>query len=142
MSGIFLDTSSLVKAYHREEDSDSVLDTLAHYDRIFLSEIAKIEFASAFYRKLARGEATATEVEAGIGFFEDDHAQYHWIKLDAETVLAAKGLLKIHGAGGLRTLDAIQLAAAVSLKGTAEMFMTADKVLRAVFRKEGLPMKW
>lgn len=142
MSGIFLDTSSLVKAYHREEDSDRVLDTLAQHDRIFLSEVAKIEFVSAFYRKMARGEATATEAEAGIRFFEDDHAQYHWIKLDAETVHAAKGLLRVHGTGGLRTLDAIQLAAAVSVKGTAEMFMTADKVLRSVFLKEGLPMKW
>jgi len=69
MKNIFMDTSSLVKAYHRETDSDKVLKTLPEYQHIFLSEITKIEFVSAVMKKVNKGDATEKEAMQAIHFF-------------------------------------------------------------------------
>jgi hypothetical protein len=42
---------------------------------------------------------------------------------------------------GLRTLDGIQLATAVSLFQQVDIFFTADKLLESLFEAEGLPTK-
>lgn len=55
---VYLDTSSLLKLYHFEEGSD-ILDNLFANNPItdiFLSEIAKIEFASAIWKKVRTKE--------------------------------------------------------------------------------------
>lgn len=41
----------------------------------------------------------------------------------------------------LRTLDALQLASALEVKATVNKFITADKLLLALFEKEDLPTK-
>ena len=39
---------------------------------------------------------------------------------------------------GLRTLDSIQLACAVSVNGKVDVFLTSDKIMEKIFEKEGL----
>jgi uncharacterized protein len=54
MMKIFLDTSSLIKLYHQEIGT-AYLDTIFenfNINEIFLSELAKIEFDSAVYKKV------------------------------------------------------------------------------------------
>ena len=46
-----------------------------------------------------------------------------------------------HGMDGLRTLDAIQLATAVSLKAEVDLNKSSDKLLTKLFEKEGLVVK-
>ena len=46
-----------------------------------------------------------------------------------------------YGEEGLRTLDSIQLAAAVSLKAKVDLNKSSDKLLTKLFEKEGLVVK-
>jgi uncharacterized protein len=51
---IFLDTSSLFKLYHKE-DGTEIIEQVFNDNKItavFLSEIAKIEFASTVWKKV------------------------------------------------------------------------------------------
>ncbi len=49
----FLDTSSLLKLYHNEIDSDIVRNSLSRgVDEIFLSDNAILEFRSAVWKKV------------------------------------------------------------------------------------------
>ena len=52
----------------------------------------------------------------------------------------AKGLIHKYGMQGLRTLDSIQLATAISLKNECELFITSDKLLNSFFKQEALPV--
>jgi len=141
MKSIFLDTSSLVKVYHREPDSDNILKTLPEFQRIILSEITKIEFISAFRKKVNRSEATETEAKDAIRFFENDYNKFHWVVIDSKIIHSAKNLLNDYSKIGLRTLDAIQLACAVSVKDITDENLTSDKILKNIFLKEGLISK-
>ena len=50
-------------------------------------------------------------------------------------------LISRHQAAGLRTLDALQLAAALTVRAEAHLFLTADARLAAIFEQEGLPIR-
>jgi len=60
---IFLDTSSLFKLYHKEADSAIIKQALTdnNITTIFLSEIAKIEFASTVWKKVRKQQMTALQ---------------------------------------------------------------------------------
>ena len=47
----FIDTSSLIKIYHKEEGSQKVIDLYKSEANINISELAAIEFISAIYRE-------------------------------------------------------------------------------------------
>jgi len=52
----------------------------------------------------------------------------------------AEGLLMKWGECGLRSLDSIQLASAITLQSQSDcIFQTADKTLAKLFKKEKLP---
>ena len=55
-----------------------------------------------------------------------------------EIVETASFFLDKYGVKGLRTLDSIQLACAVSLKNSVDLFITSDNILLDIFNKEGL----
>lgn len=138
MKGIYLDTSSLVKVYHKESDSDKIIITLPQYQDVFLSELTKIEFVSAIWKKVKYGELTETEAREGIHFFENDDTKFEWVFIDREIIHLAKKFVNLYWEMGLRTLDSIQLACAVSLKNKADNFLTSDKILKKIMEKEGL----
>lgn len=138
MKGIYLDTSSLVKVYHKESDSDKIIITLPQYQDVFLSELTKIEFVSAIWKKVKYGELTETEAREGIHFFENDDTKFEWVFIDREIIHLAKKFVNLYWEMGLRTLDLIQLACAVSLKNKADNFLTSDKILKKIMEKEGL----
>lgn len=138
MKGIYLDTSSLVKIYHNEPDSDKIIKILPPYQVIYLSEITKIEFVSAFWKKSRRGEASEAEAKEAIRFFESDYYKFEWVLIDGEIIQTANKYVTHYREMGLRTLDSIQLACAVSLKNKADNFLTSDKILKKMMEKEGL----
>ena len=138
---LFIDTSSILKVYHKESDTERILKILSDIvSGIYLSEIAKIEFNSALWKKYRTGEANESQVKQAIQFFENDHSKYKWVNIEGEIINAAKDLLNKYGASGLKTLDSIQLACAVSLKGIAAEFLTSDKILEKHFLKESLSL--
>ena len=59
----FLDTSSLIKLYHQEEGSDSIMEALSNdVEEIFLSELAVLEFRSALWKKIRKKEVRTRNV--------------------------------------------------------------------------------
>jgi len=71
---IFLDTSSLIKLYHTEqgtEELDKLLDENS-VQEIYLSEIAKIEFNSAVWKKVRTKDLTKEEAVEIIDSFQTD----------------------------------------------------------------------
>jgi uncharacterized protein len=59
--------------------------------------------------------------------------------LNTDIVQSACELINKYGVEGLRSLDSIQLATAVALKGKADLFLTSDKLLESLILKERLP---
>ncbi|MCH8318162.1 MAG: type II toxin-antitoxin system VapC family toxin [Bacteroidetes bacterium] len=139
MKNIYLDSSSLIKVYHREFDTDSVLTILSNdIDEIYLSDLTKVEVNSAIWKKIRMGESTENEGKELIKNFESDYAKYEWVKVDLEILNSAKELIKKYGKDGLRTLDSIQLACAVNIKEKVDEYLSSDNKLKELFIKEDL----
>ena len=136
---VYLDTSSLLKLYHQEKDSDAVLSVIeGGVDGIFLSEIAGLEFRSAFWRKVRERELDEKIAGEAIEYFQNDFDKFQWVALQADIIESAKSLLMKHGGKGLRTLDSLQLASAMTLKEDDCMFLTSDVLLKSLMREENL----
>ena len=138
---LFLDTSSLIKLYHEEKDSDSFKSIIVQnsISSIFLSELTRVEFLSALWKKQRLGELTTKIISQIASWFEEDAAQFAFIPLDNDIIDYACQLLNKYGPDGLRSLDGIQLATAIALRGQADLFVTSDKLLGSLLAKEQLP---
>lgn len=138
---LFLDTSSLFKLYHKEADSNHVEDIFIRNKviTVFVSELAKIEFASSVWKKFRTKEIDAKEANALLRAFEKDYAKYSFVLIDSTIVEDAKQLFTKYGELGLRTFDSIQLATALILRTKADLFKTADHLLDSFFTSELLP---
>lgn len=138
---LFLDTSSLIKLYHEEKDSESLKNVIVQnsISSIFLSELTRVEFLSALWKKRRQGELTTEIVEQMALLFEEDASQFTFMPLNDHIVQEACMLLSRYGLEGLRSLDSLQLATAIALKDHADLFVTSDKLLESLFTKEQLP---
>ncbi len=132
---LFLDTSSLVKLYHRETGTEplELLFSAVRLTTVFLSELSKIEFTSTIWKKVRTKEITALEAQTTLELFESDFDKYTFVAVDRIIIEQARLLMSTYGAQGLRTLDSIQLATSVSLAHQADLFITADKLLQSFF---------
>ena len=138
---IFLDTSSLIKLYNKEADTHIVENIFIQNSVtfLFLSEISKMEFISAIWKKVRTKEIAEEKAEIIIQLFEKSFENYFFIKNDSLVFDHARTLLAKYGKLGLRTLDSIQLSVAVSLINEVDLFVTADKLLKFFFNIESLP---
>ena len=138
----FLDTSSLIKLYHQEEGSDSITRTISNdVEEIFLSELAVLEFRSAIWKKTREKEIEEKDAIEVISFFHNDHDNFQWILLQSDIVESAAHLLMKYGKNGLRTLDSLQLATALTLKDEECIFLTSDKLLQSLLEEEKLKIR-
>ncbi len=137
---VFLDTSSLVKLYQQESGSEAIqnLVSAAEVSAIYLSELAKLEFLSALWKKVRLKEITDEIAKAVFENFQNDIDKFNWIKLDSEIIKSASEQLMKYGNTGLRTLDSIQFASALTLKSRTCIFHTSDDLLKSLFEKEKL----
>lgn len=138
---LFFDTSSLFKLYHQEADSARVETTLHDHEveTIFLSELTKIEFPSAIWKKWRTKELTEPQAKVLIRLIEKDRFKYSFVPLDSSAVNQAISLIDKYGPQGLRTLDGLQLVVAISVRTTATLFKSADKLLNSFFVAKSLP---
>lgn len=135
----FLDSSSLIKLYHQEDGSDLLMKTLSNdIEEIILSELAILEFRSALWRKIREKEIKENAAIEVIKYFQDDADNFQWILLQSDIIDSASHLLMKYGNRGLRTLDSLQLAAALTLKDEECVFLTSDKLLHTLFKEEQL----
>jgi len=136
---LFFDTSALVKRYADEQGTQTV-DQLVETpeNTIVITSLSVIEIASAFRRKYNRGEIN-DQTRDGLlaSFFEEATEQFTIIPVDESIFENAFGLVLDDD---LRTLDALQLAAALSLPTPNPdiTFVCADKTLIDVAERHGL----
>jgi len=134
----FLDTSSLVKLYHQETGSETILKTLSNIKAVVLSEIAILEFRSAFWKKIRQKELPEETAVNVIACFENDYDKFQWIIIDSNVIHSSAGLLMRYGSKGLRTLDSLQLACALTLEIDDYIFLSSDVLLLEFFNNEKL----
>ena len=140
---IYMDTSSLLKLYHAEDGTDELDKFLENHpvEGIFLSEISKIEFDSAVWKKVRMKDLDINGAEEIVESFESDYANYTFIQIESQLLQQARALVSKHGTEGLRTLDALQLASAITIKNTIALAITADNLLGSLMQKEGIKVK-
>ena len=75
---VFLDTSSLLKLYCKEKETEELVSLIvnANLQKIYLTEIAKIEFASAIWKKVRTQELTSTQATVLLALFENDSQHF------------------------------------------------------------------
>ncbi len=135
---IYLDTSTLFKLYHQEVGSQAIDDFFAKntITRIYISEIAKIEFISTVWKKIRMAEISKDNGLAIITLFKVDLKKYTVIPIERPIIKLAEELFSKYGYGGLRTLDSIQLATAIAVKDQIQLFKSDDKLLADFFNQE------
>ncbi len=135
----FLDSSSLLKLYHKEPDSDIIIKVLSSdIKELFISELSILEVRSAVWKKVRTGELSTNIASRVILYFQKDYNKFQWIKLESNIIKTASELLMKYGNKGLRTLDSLQLASALVLKDETCIFITSDKLLDSLFKEENL----
>ena len=137
---LFLDTSSLVKLYHKETGTSELesLFATSKITTVFLSELSKVEFTSTLWKKVRTGELVEVNAQTTLALFESDFEKYTFVATDSIIIERARMLLSTYGVRGLRTLDGIQLSTAVSLAQQTNLFLTADTLLKSFLESEGL----
>ena len=144
MADRFFDTSAAAKHYRVEMGTTKVDAFLAEAGaRHFLSELSVVELHSVLARLVRTGQITAADFHLARGRFLADIAGGLWQMVSITTVHfhRAQQLLVKHAlAQSLRTLDAIQLAAALSLHALKPLdaFVCADTNLCHIAAAEGL----
>lgn len=144
MARYFLDSSALVKRYHREEGSEAVERLLAvPGERFLVSRLAIVEVTSSFARLVREKSLSADDLAKLVARMEDDVAGGVFAVVavssmrlaDAATLIATQGLTI-----PLRTLDAIHLATALAIHGRSRLagFVAADRKLLAAAEACGL----
>ena len=140
MSKYYLDTSALVKVYHREAGTGAVLNIYRSDDEIAISELNKIELLSAAYRKYREHEITHEALAAVTEKFEDDiDERYDVLKFSSLVVDEARSLLRRFAEDrALKALDSIQFAFFSIYCDRQTVFVCADATLDAIARDQGI----
>ncbi|WP_446008043.1 type II toxin-antitoxin system VapC family toxin [Candidatus Electrothrix sp.] len=139
MKSYYLDTSALVKIYHREIGTETMLGLYRGSDTLFISELAKIELLSTVYRKYREHGITQETLEALVQKFEDDlDRRYQLIKFSSLVIAEAWEFLRSTAENrGLRTLDSLQTAFFKTYCDSATIFVSADTVLENLVSEAG-----
>lgn len=105
----YCDTSALFKVFVEEADSDRVVAWLAEADQAACSCVGFVEVHAALARRRDEGHLTAEDVTQALEKLRESWRSLAVVDLDPET---AASMAMSHA---LRSLDAVHLAAAVSL---------------------------
>ena len=133
---LYLDTSSLLKLYVGEQHSPAVRDWAVAAQMLATSRVTYPESVAALARRHRLGDLSDTSLRRALAALKRQWPSMAAIELHEE--LAAELALR----HALRGLDAIQLAAALTVAQTAGMalvaFSTFDRQLEQAAHAEGL----
>ncbi len=115
---LYVDSSALLKRYVEEPDS-TVAEELLHSDPSLVTSRHTVVEVRRNLARLLESQAASEAKEA----FLSDMAAFALVELDAATCEAAATIAELLG---VRTLDALHLAAAQRLGGAALPFLTFD----------------
>ncbi|MEO8211472.1 MAG: type II toxin-antitoxin system VapC family toxin [bacterium] len=137
---VFLDTNALVKLYHNEKGADA-LDNFLNEHEIFhisISEIAIVEFHSAFMRKLRLKEIEIKNLQSLFGIFDKNIKDFNIIETNKSVIeLSVRLIDKYSPTYILNTLDSIHLSSALISNQIIPVshFITSDIKLIEVANK-------
>lgn len=135
---LYLDTSSLVKLYVREDGSDEMKALLDRARVVATSQVAYPEACAAFAKKHMQGDFTDELYRAVINNLQQDWPAY--FALDVSWPVA-KLAGELAGQHRLRGFDAIHLASAVTIKTrlrSTVTFCSSDRKLEDAAHAESL----
>jgi len=134
----FLDTSSLVKIYHKEQGSEIVIDLYKSSDDLVISELSILEFTSTAYRKFREKEIDEEALEALLERFQfDTENRYEVLMFSSIIIEEAIRLMQRYGKTKiLRSLDSIQLAFFETYCDNKDIFVCSDIKLSEIAKLE------
>lgn len=107
-------------------------------NEVWISELARVEFLSALFRRTRNREITDKQLAEAISGFDDESASFNCEPFGHATIKEAESILKQYGKSlGLRTLDALQLSAFSLIAEKDWYFVSADDNLCAVVKTQG-----
>ena len=130
---IFMDTSVLIKRYLVETGSDKVDKLFESASQIIVSPVTSIEARSILRRLLAEKKIARSDYKKLNEELSFDFDYFTVVNFDSGLEVSAKTLIDRYQ---LKTLDAIQLASAISKKSAISLFAASDKKLLAAAREE------
>ncbi|MDP2663089.1 MAG: type II toxin-antitoxin system VapC family toxin [Dehalococcoidia bacterium] len=128
----FLDSSALVKRYHEERGTGAVDGIVGGAAPVVVSSLAILEVTAALTRKKNEGRISDDLYSGILGEVTRDFLErFVVLSLDDSLISGAIGLVTERG---LRTLDSLQLAAALQAWQFAEelVFVSADRRLNEI----------
>ncbi len=137
----YFDTSSLMKIYHREKGTETVLNIYKSQDEIITSELSKIEFISTICRKYREHEISHETLTAVIHKFEDDvKIRYdEMLKFSTLVIDEAWNLIcRLSEKHSLKTQDSIQFAFFKIYCETDTVFVCSDNKFIKLVENEGV----
>jgi len=135
---VYFDTSSLVKLYVDETDSDKIKDIAYKATVISTSKIAYVEARAAFARKQKEGGFPLTILRRITEDLNKDWESYFVIEITNALIRSAADIAEKYL---LRGFDSIHLASVIALKNKIEsdvFFSCSDSKLNRAARKEGI----
>ncbi len=138
MSGVYIDTSALVKWYVPEPGSDEVEEYLRQSCPAFISLLTKVEMRSTVGRHARTGRLDAEMKGRTLATFEGDIVAGHLqlVPLTVDAFLTAESLIGAHPDVPLTSLDALHLGAVIA-SGASEL-ATADKLMARAAERIGV----
>ncbi len=136
---LFFDTSALVKFFHEEKGSETVTNLVLSKDNeIWISELARIEFFSAIFRRFRNREVDDEQLREALMGFEEQLATFNVEPLGQAILREAEYLLKVYGkTRRVRALDALQLGTFNLISEKGWLFVAADDFLCEIVKEIG-----
>lgn len=138
MEVLFFDTSALVKRYYEEPGTELVDELIEDDRRVSITSLGVIETISAFRRKYNRGQISKSDTDDLLAaFFREALDDFVIVPMEESIQQFSFDLIL---EDDLRTLDSLQLAAALTMAGdeTDVVFVSADSDLVATASNRGL----
>lgn len=135
----FFDTSALVKYFHVENGTDIVTKLIKdNASEVYVSDLARLEFASALYRRYRNNTLDELRLHSALLHFENQLKSFYVEPITQIVFEESLALLKRFGKEyGLRTLDALHLGTYNLISETGWCFVTSDSVLEEVGKQFG-----
>lgn len=136
---LFFDTSALVKVFHEEKGSEVVTPLIKAKDNeVWISELARIEFLSAIFRRLRNREMNDEQLNEAVIGFEEQLYFFNVEPLGQAILREAELLLKKYGKRRrLRSLDALQMGTFSLISERGWYFVAADDILCEIAKDMG-----
>jgi len=136
---LFFDTSALVKVFHEEKGSEKVTRLIRAKDNeVWISELARIEFISAIFRRLRNKEINEEQLDEALIGFEEQLNFFNVEPLGQAILKEAEFLLKRYGKKRrLRSLDALQLGTFSLISEKGWFSVATDEILCGIAEDVG-----